>query len=61
MREHLHAFAEENSPGDNGRQNQTNHHQLHDDIGMVIHTPNGEIRLHQIITHSVSPDANHKI
>jgi hypothetical protein len=22
---------------------------------MLIHTPNGKIRLHQIITHSVSP------
>ena len=28
---------------------------LNDNIGMMIHTPNGEIRLHQIITHALSP------
>jgi hypothetical protein len=48
-------FAEEDSPGDNGRQNQADHHNLNHDVSMMIHTPNGEIRLHQIITHSVSP------
>jgi hypothetical protein len=48
-------FAEKDSPGDYRRQNQANHHDLNDNIGMMIHTPNGEIRLHQIITHAVSP------
>jgi hypothetical protein len=27
----------------------------------MIHTPNGEIRLHQIITHSVSPGSKSQI
>ncbi len=55
VRDKLHALAKENSPGDDRRQNQTDHHNLHHDVGMMIHTPDGEIRLHQIITHSVSP------
>ncbi|STT40860.1 Uncharacterised protein [Klebsiella pneumoniae] len=48
-------FTEENGPCDDRRQNQANHHHLNDNIGMMIHTPNGEIRLHQIITHALSP------
>ena len=53
--QHFGALAEEDSPGDYRSQNQANHHNLNDNIGVMIHTPNGEIRLHQIITHTVSP------
>ena len=48
-------LAEENSPGDDGGQNKPDHDHFNHDVGMMIHTPNGEIRLHQIITHCVSP------
>ena len=49
------AFAKEDRPGDDRGQNQANHHHLHHDVSMLIHTPDGKVRLHQLIPHSVAP------
>ncbi|MBX4303690.1 hypothetical protein K4G88_23145, partial [Mycobacterium tuberculosis] len=49
------AFTEEDGPCDDRRQTQATPHHLNDNIGMMLHTPNGEIRLNQIITHALSP------
>jgi len=52
-------FAEKDCPCHDRCQQQANHDDLYHDIGMLIHAPNGEVRLHQITGyHAASPTSD---